>query len=76
MMPSRVSGSPTCAVEARTRKCVHRASSRPPPRAVEEMALTVGMGRAERAVKVARRFERKAVVLREKKTVSDLSLEY
>jgi hypothetical protein len=42
---------------------VHRASSRPPPRAVEEMALMVGMGRAERAVKVARRLERKAVVL-------------
>jgi len=43
--------------------CVQSASSRPPPRAVEEMALIVGMGRAERAVKVARRFERKAVVL-------------
>lgn len=42
---------------------MHRASSRPPPRAVEEMALMVGMGRAERAVKVARRLERKAAVL-------------
>ena len=42
---------------------MHRASSRPPPRAVEEMALMVGMGRAERAEKVARRFERKADVL-------------
>jgi hypothetical protein len=50
-------------VDARTRRCVHRASSRPPPRAVEEIALMVGMGRAERVVKVVRRFERKAVVL-------------
>lgn len=42
---------------------MQRASSRPPPRAVEEMALMLGMGREDRAVKVARRFVRKAVVL-------------
>lgn len=71
MMPSRVSGRPTWAVEARTRRCVQRASSRPPPRAVEEMALMVGMGRAERAVKVARRLVRKADVLVERRVVSD-----
>jgi hypothetical protein len=63
MMARRVSGSPTWAVDARTRRWVQRASSRPPPRAVEEMALIVGMGRSERAVKVLRRLERKAEVL-------------
>lgn len=63
MMPRRVSGRPTWAVEARTRKWVQRASSSPPPRAVEDMALIVGMGRAERALKVLRRLKRKADVL-------------
>jgi len=63
IMPSRVSGSPTWAVDAKTRKCVQRANSRPPPRAVEEMALIVGMGREERAVNVARRLAKKADVL-------------
>jgi hypothetical protein len=43
--------------------CVQRASSRPPPKAREETALMVGMGRRERAVNVERRFERKAAVL-------------
>jgi hypothetical protein len=55
MMPRRVSGRPTIAVDARTRMCVQRASSRPPPSAVEEMALMVGMGREERALNVLRR---------------------
>lgn len=63
-MPSRVSGRPTIEVEAHTRIVVHRASSRPPPRAVEEIAEMVGMGRRDRALKVERRFERKASVLR------------
>lgn len=45
------------------RKVVLRASSRPPPRAREEMAVMLGMGRAERAVRVARRAARKVWVL-------------
>jgi hypothetical protein len=63
MMPRRVSGRPTTALEVRTRKWVERASSRPPPRAREEMALMVGMGRSERAEKVPRRLVRKSAVL-------------
>ena len=62
-MPRRVSGRPIEALDVRTRKCVARASSRPPPRAREEMALMVGMGRSERAVKVPRRSARKLAVL-------------
>lgn len=63
MMPSRVSGRLMVALEARTRKVVLRASSKPPPRAREEMALMVGMGRAEREVRVLRRVWRKWLVL-------------
>lgn len=55
----RVSGRPTVADEEKIRNEVVRASSRPPPNAVEEMALMVGMGRVEIAVKVARRVVRK-----------------
>lgn len=51
------------AVEAKTRKCVVRASSRPPPKAVLEMAERVGIGRCERRVKVLRRAVRKFWVL-------------
>lgn len=64
IMPRRVSGRPTVAVDARTRKCVERASSRPPPRAIEDMALIVGMGRFEIFVNVPRRFARNSEVLR------------
>lgn len=63
MMARRVSGSPIWALAAMTRKVVLRASSRPPPRAREEMAVMLGMGRAERAVRVARRVVRKVRVL-------------
>ena len=62
-IPSRVSGRPTVAVDAKTRKVVVRASSRPPPKAVEDMALRVGMGRWAIAVNVARRVLRNCVVL-------------
>lgn len=55
------------ALEAKTRKVVARASSRPPPRATEETALMVGMGRAESWVRVARRVWRKWVVLGRKR---------
>lgn len=58
MMARRVSGRPTTAVEARTRKLVQRANSRPPPKAVLLMAEMVGMGRVERRVKVFRSLER------------------
>lgn len=40
-----------------------RASSRPPPRARELIAEMVGTGRAERVVRVDRRFVRKSAVL-------------
>lgn len=63
MMPRRVSGRPTVALDVRTRRCVDRASSRPPPRAREEMAEMVGIGRAERVVKVSLRLLRKSLVL-------------
>lgn len=63
MMASRVSGRPTMAEEPKTRKCVHRASSRPPPRAREEMEEMVGMGRVERLVNVVRRVVRNWFVL-------------
>lgn len=62
-MASRVSGRPTDAVEAMTRKLVQSASSRPPPNAVLLMAEIVGTGRVERRVKVARRVFRKSRVL-------------
>jgi len=52
-------------LEERTRKWVERASSRPPPRAMEEMAEMVGMGREESEEKVERRASRKAAVLEE-----------
>lgn len=65
MMASRVSGSPTCALAATTRKVLLRASSRPPPSAREAMALMLGTGRAESAARVARRVARKARVLGE-----------
>lgn len=45
-------------MEARTRKLVQRANSRPPPKAVLLMAEMVGMGRVERRVKVFRSLER------------------
>ena len=63
MIPRRVSGKPTTAREAKTRRVVARASSRPPPRAREEMAEMVGMGREERVRRVVRREVRKVFVL-------------
>lgn len=47
------------------RRCVVRASSRPPPRAREDMALMVGIGRSSMALKVPRRELRKALVLQQ-----------
>ena len=46
-----------------TRKVVDRASSRPPPRALEEIAAMLGIGSVSRAVRVLRRLERKVRVL-------------
>jgi hypothetical protein len=66
-MARRVSGSPTMAVELKTRKLVQRASSRPPPKAVLLIALIVGTGRVERRVKTERREVRKDRVLRKEK---------
>jgi len=63
MMASRVSGSATTALEPKTRRCVVRASSRPPPNAGAARAAMVGIRSREREAKVARREARKAAVL-------------
>jgi hypothetical protein len=63
MMASRVSGSATVVVLAKMRKCVVRASSRPPPNAGAASADIVGMGSCEIEVRVPRRVVRKFAVL-------------
>lgn len=63
MIASRVSGRATVVVDAKTRMCVVKASSRPPPKAGAARAEIVGMGNVEMDVKVPRREERKAAVL-------------
>jgi hypothetical protein len=64
MMARRVSGSATVVVLAKTRMCVVRASSRPPPNAGAARAEIVGIGRAWIEERVERREVRKLVVLR------------
>lgn len=63
MMAKRVSGSATVVVVPKTRMCVVRASSRPPPNAGAARAEMVGMGRFWIEVRVPRREVRKLVVL-------------
>ena len=63
MMARRVSGRPMVAEAVMRRMFVARASSRPPPRATEEMQERVGMGRAESVFSVERRLWRKLFVL-------------
>ena len=65
MIARRVSGRPTTAVLAKMRKWVVRASSRPPPRAREDIAVMVGIGRVVIVVNVKRSFARNSVVLEE-----------
>ncbi len=48
----RVSGKPTIAEVEKTRRVEAKASSRPPPRAVEDIAEIEGMWRFERILKV------------------------
>ncbi len=60
MMARRVSGRATTAVDAKMRRCVVRASSRPPPKASEESAVSVGIGRAEMDVKSLLRHEERS----------------
>ena len=55
------------AVEAKTRRWVVRASSRPPPKARDESAVIVGIGRLEIEAKVFRSEERKSDVLKGKR---------
>lgn len=62
-MARRVSGRATREEVVKRRREVVRASSRPPPRAREERAERVGMGRVVIWVKVARRVWRKWAVL-------------
>jgi hypothetical protein len=50
-------------LDERTRKCVERASSRPPPRATDEIAEIVGTGSEAREPNVARRLVRNSLVL-------------
>jgi hypothetical protein len=52
MMARRVSGRPTIAEAEKMRRVEAKASSRPPPRAVEDIAEIEGMGREERILKV------------------------
>lgn len=59
----RLSGSPTEAEAENTRKVEARASSRPPPSAIEDIAQIEGMGREERLLKVWRKEVRKSVML-------------
>lgn len=63
MIPNFVSGSPTEAVAATTRRSVARASSNPPPRATDATAEMVGTGSVSMAWKVERSVVRKALVL-------------
>lgn len=63
MMASLVSGRPTVADDANTRKVVHSPSSSPPPRAVEAIAEMVGMGKLASSVNVDRRSLRNCFVL-------------
>jgi len=63
IIPNRVSGSATVVVEAKTRRWVARASSRPPPNAGAARAEMVGIGSAEMEVRVPRREVRKFMVL-------------
>ena len=46
------------------RRVVARASSRPPPRAMEAMAVMVGMRRLDKAMRVLRSSLRKSLVLK------------
>lgn len=63
MMPRRVSGRATTALLLKTRRCVVRASSRPPPKASEETAEMVGTGSWVMELKAPRSLERKSAVL-------------
>jgi hypothetical protein len=63
MIARRVSGSATVVVEPKTRMCVVRASSRPPPKAGAARADMVGMGSCDIEVRVPRKVVRKFVVL-------------
>lgn len=63
MIANLVSGSPTIAFDPKTRKVVHSPSSKPPPKAVEEMAAIEGIGNFESSVNVDRRSLRNSFVL-------------
>lgn len=64
IIANRVSGRPTVAVDENTRKFVARASSRPPPKAWEEIAVMDGIGREASRVRVLRRVVRNCDILR------------
>lgn len=63
MIANRVSGSATVVVEAKMRKCVVKASSRPPPKAGAARAEIVGMESFDIEVNVPRSDLRKLAVL-------------
>lgn len=64
IIASRVSGSATVVLLAKTRMCVVSVNSRPPPNAGAASADIVGMDRCEIDVNVPRREDRKFAVLR------------
>lgn len=70
MMARRVSGRATVVLDVKTRRCVVRASSRPPPKAGAARAEMVGMGRVEMEVRVERRVVRKVFVLAKDMNIS------
>lgn len=63
MIARRVSGRPTMVEELKTRKWVVRPSSRPPPRATEEIEEIVGIGSAEMSRNVPRSLARNSPTL-------------
>jgi hypothetical protein len=63
MIAKRVSGRPTVLDEPKTRRWVHSASSRPPPRAIEDIEEMVGISSWARLVKVLRSLSRKSSTL-------------
>lgn len=63
IIASLVSGNPTMLDEPNTRRCVHKASSSPPPSAIEDTAEIVGTGSPARSRNVPRSLDKNSLVL-------------
>nr|WP_293768326.1 hypothetical protein [Sporichthya sp.] len=74
MTPSNISGNPSWAFSAHTRKSAHSASSHPPPNAYPVIAAMTGLGMSATALKQAcKRTERFAMSVGEMSTISLMS---